>query len=107
MKMNRLFFTVILKGTVLLSSKKMAVKSLTLNSLFRPSLKVKKRKLLLEAYAGNPAEESSDSASYANVSRNTENGGTYSLSTIGYGAKRVSAGSASYANGPASAPIFK
>ena len=104
MKMNHFFFPVILNGAVLLFLEKMPVKTFISGFLLRPPSKAKKRKLLLGASTGSPAEESSDSASYANLSRNTKVGGTYFFVHHRYGVKRVSASSASYANGLAFDP---
>ena len=102
--MNSSLFPVLLKVVCLSSSKKTFFRSISSFSLFRPPSTSKKRKLLLGAYAGFPAEESSDSAFYAILSRNTKAGGPYSLSITGIAAKWVPADSAFYANGSASTP---
>ena len=85
------FFLFILKGVFLPSSEKTTVHKIT-HLLFCPPSSSKKRKLLLGASAGFAAEESSDSTSYAILSRLV-------LSDVVRSAKWVPAGSASYANG--------
>ena len=104
MKMNFFLFPILLKVVCLSSSKKTFFGSTSSFSLFCPLSTSKKRKLLLGASAGFPAEESSDSAFYAILSRNTNVGGWYSLSITGIAAKWVPADSAIYANGLASTP---
>ena len=90
------FSLFILRDVFLPSSEKTTVHKIT-HLLFCPPSSSKKRKLLLGASAGFPAEESSDSASYAIFSR-------LILSDVVRSAKWVPAGSAFYANGLASTP---